>query len=102
MPINKGFSEPWREGPLKPKTLLFRAFLNILVQSFDYYRVLSLTGHQNGFKGFWLSSCYLNLVWQIHPQACGCECRASLTPPKSKLFISFNLNFLRLSGSPFW
>ena len=51
MPINKAFSEPLREGPLKPKTLLFRAFLNILVQSFDYYRVLSLTGHQNGFKG---------------------------------------------------
>ena len=50
-PINKAFSEPKREGPLKPKTLLFRPFLNILVQSFDYYRVLTLTGHQNGISG---------------------------------------------------
>ena len=31
-----------------------------------------------------------------------CGCGPLLTPPKSKLFISLNLKFLRLTGSPFW
>jgi hypothetical protein len=48
--INIVFFAPSREGPLKPKTLLFRAFVNILLQSFDYYRVSSLTGHQNALN----------------------------------------------------